>query len=106
MVRKRPLRQLQFPVACRGNRRRARGATLFSMGAIDIMAYTIIDTGGSRSFPAEHAFTKGAAGDGEVVVIIGSAVGAALTKLTDRESKAAGLLELGTECLGGYTREG
>ena len=75
------------------------------MGAIDIMAYTIIDTGGSRSFPAEHAFTKGAAGDGEVVVIIGSAVGAALTKLTDRESKAAVLLELGTECLGVYTGE-
>ena len=28
-VRKRTLHQLQFPVACRGDRRRARGATLF-----------------------------------------------------------------------------
>ena len=69
------------------------------------MAYTIIDTGGSRSFPAEHAFTKGAASGGEVVVIIGSAVGAAFSRLADRESKAAVLLELGTECLGAYTGE-
>ena len=67
------------------------------------MAYTIIDTGGSRSFPAEHAFTNGAAGGGEIVVIIGSAAGAALSGLADRESKAAVLLELGTECLGAYT---
>jgi 3-hydroxybutyryl-CoA dehydrogenase len=69
------------------------------------MAYTIIDTGGSRSFPAEHAFTKGAAGDGEVVVIIGSAVGAAFGRLAGRESKRAVLLELGSECLGVYTGE-
>ena len=69
------------------------------------MAYTIIDTGGSRSFPAEHEFTKGAAKDGEVVVIIGSAVGAAFDRLADRGSKRAVLLELGTECLGIYTGE-
>jgi 3-hydroxybutyryl-CoA dehydrogenase len=69
------------------------------------MAYTIIDTGGSRSFPAEHAFTRGAAGDGEVVVVIGSAVGAEFSRLADRESKRAVLLELGTECLGVYTGE-
>lgn len=69
------------------------------------MAYTIIDTGGSRSFPAEHAFTKGAASDGEVVVIIGSAVGAAFRRLADHEAKRAVLLELGTECLGTYTDE-
>src|SRR3990172_5686794 len=75
------------------------------MGAVDIMAYTIIDTGGSRSFPAEHAFTKGAARDGEVVVIIGSAVGAGFSGLADYASKAAVLLELGTECLGVYTGE-
>src|SRR3990172_4588019 len=31
MVRKRTLRQLQFPVTCRGDRRRARGATLFKI---------------------------------------------------------------------------
>ncbi len=69
------------------------------------MAYTIIDTGGSRSFPAEHAITKGAARDGEVVIIIGSAVGAAFRGLANHESKAAVLLELGTECLGVYTGE-
>ena len=69
------------------------------------MAYTIIDTGGSRSFPAEHAFTKGAASGGEVVVIIGSAAGAAFSRLAGHESKQAVLLELGTECLGAYTGE-
>ncbi len=69
------------------------------------MAYTIIDTGGSRSFPAEHAFTSGAVKDGEVVIIIGSAVGAALRRLADCASKRAVLLELGTECLGAYTGE-
>jgi len=69
------------------------------------MAYTIIDTGGSRSFPAEHAITKGAARDGEVVVIIGCAVGAAFRRLANHGSKAAVLLELGTECLGAYTGE-
>lgn len=69
------------------------------------MAYTIIDTGGSRSFPADHAFTRGAARDGEVVVIIGSAVGAVFSRLTSHESKLAVLLELGTECLGVYTGE-
>jgi len=69
------------------------------------MAYTIIDTGGSRSFPVEHAFTKGAASGGEIVVIIGSAVGAAFSRLADRASKRAVLLELGTECLGAYTGE-
>jgi len=69
------------------------------------MTYTIIDTGGSRSFPAEHAFTRGAVGDGEVVVVIGSAVGAAFSRVADRESKRAVLLELGAECLGVYTGE-
>lgn len=69
------------------------------------MAYSIIDTGGSRSFPAEHAFTRGAAKDGEVVVIIGGAVGAAFSRLANHESKRAVLLELGTECLGAYTGE-
>lgn len=69
------------------------------------MAYTIIDTGGSRSFPAEHAFTRGAAADSEVVIIIGSAVGAAFGRLAGHESKRAVLLELGSECLGVYTGE-
>jgi len=45
------------------------------------MTYTIIDTGGSRSFAVEHAFIKGAVSDGEVVVVIGSAVGAVFSRL-------------------------
>src|SRR3972149_154510 len=70
------------------------------------MAYTIIDTGGSRSVPAEHALARGAAKDGEVAIIIGTKVGPALDALKNRESKAAVLLELDTECLGLYTGEG
>ena len=69
------------------------------------MAYSIIDTGGSRSFPAEHAFTKGASADGDVLVIIGDAAGEAFSRFADSGNKAAVLLELRNECLGVYTGE-
>lgn len=69
------------------------------------MSYHVIDTGGSRSVPAEHALARGAARDGEVAIIIGTKVGPALEALKHRESKAAVLLELGAECLGVYTGE-
>lgn len=69
------------------------------------MTYAIIDTGGSRSFSAQHALISGAAKDGAVAIIIGTKVGPALDALKNRESKAAVLLELGTECLGIYTDE-
>lgn len=69
------------------------------------MKYSIIHAGASRSFPGPHAFLDGAAPEGEVVVILGDAVDAALAQLGDVSSKAAVLLELGTECLGVHTGE-
>ena len=69
------------------------------------MAHTVIDTGQSRSFPAPHALTQGAAATGEVVIVIGAHVGRGLAGIQDRASRAAIVLELGTECLGVHTGE-
>jgi 3-hydroxybutyryl-CoA dehydrogenase len=69
------------------------------------MKYAIIDTGGSRSFPATHPLTEGAAADGEVVVVMGADAGRALAGIAGREARAAILVELGTECLGVHTGE-
>jgi len=69
------------------------------------MAYTVIDTGQSRSFPAAHALTQGAAAAGDVVVVIGADVARGLAGIKDREQKTAIVLELGTECLGVHTGE-
>lgn len=64
--------------------------------------YTIVDTGGSRSFPGPHRLLEGAAGDGAVVIYLG--VGAGEAYRPD-PAKAAILVELGTECLGVHTGE-
>jgi 3-hydroxybutyryl-CoA dehydrogenase len=69
------------------------------------MPYQIIDTGGSRSFPGPHQLVGGAAAEGEVVIIIGTRVGAAFREWRERRDKAAIALELGTECLGVHTGE-
>lgn len=69
------------------------------------MTYSVIDTGASRSFPAAHALTQGAAADGGVIVVIGAEVGRGLARIKDREQKTAIVLELGTECLGVYAGE-
>lgn len=69
------------------------------------MQYTVIDTGGSRSFPQTHELTSRAAQGGEVIVIIGGGAGAAFRKLAQCGSKTAVLIELGTECLGAHTGE-
>lgn len=69
------------------------------------MTYSVIDTGASRSFPAAHALTQGAAADGDVVAVIGAEVGRGLVRIKDRDQKTAIVLELGTECLGLYTGE-
>jgi 3-hydroxybutyryl-CoA dehydrogenase len=69
------------------------------------MSYELIDTGGSRSFPAGHRLLEGAAGEGKAVVIIGAVVGAALRTLAAPERYAAILIELGSECLGVHTGE-
>jgi 3-hydroxybutyryl-CoA dehydrogenase len=69
------------------------------------MAYALIDTGGSRAFPAAHALTQGAAAAGDVVVVIGADVARGLAGIQAREKKTAVVLELGTECLGVHTGE-
>jgi 3-hydroxybutyryl-CoA dehydrogenase len=67
--------------------------------------YEIIDTGGSRSFPAPHALLEKAEAKGEVVVILGENAAKSLQTLAGRESRVAVLIELGTECLGAHTGE-
>ncbi len=69
------------------------------------MAYTLIDTGDSRSFPDASALAQGATEEGDVVVVIGAEVKRGLARVKDQERKTAILLELGTECLGVYTGE-
>jgi 3-hydroxybutyryl-CoA dehydrogenase len=63
------------------------------------MNYSIVDTGGSRSFPAGDAFLAKASREADVVVVIGNGT---FPKVS---AKAAVLLELGTECLGVHTGE-
>jgi len=69
------------------------------------MALTVVDTGPSRSFPAPHALTQGAAATGDVVVVLGADVARGLSGIKDRASRTAIVLELGTECLGVHTGE-
>lgn len=69
------------------------------------MAYTLIDTGDSRSFPDASALAQGAAEEGDVVLVIGAEVKRGLARVRDQERKTAILLELGTECLGVHTGE-
>jgi 3-hydroxybutyryl-CoA dehydrogenase len=70
------------------------------------MNCTIVDTGGSRSFPGPHKLLQHAARDGDVVVIIGARTGAALESWRGSADKLAICVELGTECLGVHTGEG
>lgn len=72
---------------------------------LDKMNYTIIDTGGSRSFPRSHPLLESRSNNGEVIIIIGSGIAAALSGIADPQSKTAILVELGNECLGVYTGE-
>jgi 3-hydroxybutyryl-CoA dehydrogenase len=67
--------------------------------------YQIIRAGESRSFPGNHPLIAGAAGSGDVVIIMGINAGAAFRNLKDRERRIAILIELGTECLGAHTGE-
>jgi 3-hydroxybutyryl-CoA dehydrogenase len=62
------------------------------------MRYTILQQGDSRSFPAGDPFLAGAAPGADVVIHLG-------TPLARDDTKAAILVELGTECLGVHTGE-
>jgi 3-hydroxybutyryl-CoA dehydrogenase len=70
------------------------------------MNYTIINTGGSRSFPATHPLLERSVHDTDVIVIIGAKAGIAYQRLANTQRKLAILIELGSECLGVYTGEG
>ena len=62
------------------------------------MGYQIKQSGESRSFPAGDAFLSGASNDADVVVYLGA-------PFVPDDTKAAILIELGTECLGVHTGE-
>ncbi len=69
------------------------------------MNYSIINTGGSNAFEDEHALLTGASRSAEVVVILGTGAGNALSELRDGAQKLAVLIELEGECLGVHTGE-
>ncbi len=62
------------------------------------MRYAIIQSGESRSFPANDPFLSEAHAAGDVIVYLGA-------PLVVDDSKAAILVELGAECLGFHTGE-
>jgi 3-hydroxybutyryl-CoA dehydrogenase len=63
------------------------------------MDYSIIDTAGSRSFPAGDPFLAKASREADVIVVIGNGT------FPKVKAKTAVLLELGAECLGVHTGE-
>lgn len=72
------------------------------------MHYSILDTGGSRSFPSDHALLDGAAKDlksAQVVIVIGEHAGNHAKSLKKWQDKVAVIIELGTESLGEHTGE-
>jgi len=64
--------------------------------------YAIVDTGGSRSFPAPHPFLDAATAAGDVTVYLGTG---AVAAYRPDPGKAAVLVELGTGSLGEATGE-
>jgi len=69
------------------------------------VGHSIVDTGGSRSFPGPHKLLETAVAEADVVVVIGERAGAVLAQVGTRERYAAILVELGLECLGVHTGE-
>lgn len=72
------------------------------------MHYALLDTGGSRSFPDEHALLAGAAKDlksAEVVIVIGEHAGSHAKSLPKWKDKVAVIIELANDPLGVYTGE-
>jgi 3-hydroxybutyryl-CoA dehydrogenase len=67
--------------------------------------YRIVSAGESRSFPASHAFTEKADGQGAARVFTGSGAGQAFASAGDLGACPFVAIELGTECLGVHTGE-
>lgn len=70
------------------------------------MAYRVISTGASRSFPTSHPLLEGASDSGDILVLIGADAGNAFQALDNKAAYALILIELGSECLGVHTGEG
>lgn len=66
--------------------------------------YRIVDTGGSRSFPAGDVFLAGASAASDCMVVIGAGAARAYATLAEQGAKLV-LIELGHECLGDATGE-
>ena len=72
------------------------------------MHYAILDTGNSRSFPAEHPLLTGAAKalkSAEIVIVLGEHAGNHAKSLGKWKDKKAVLIELATDSLGVHTGE-
>ncbi len=71
------------------------------------MHYSVIDSGGGRSFSEAHALTAPAAGDDGtgVLLLLGRDPAAALAAVAQPERRAAILVELHGQCLGELTGE-
>jgi 3-hydroxybutyryl-CoA dehydrogenase len=72
------------------------------------MHYSILDTGGSRSFHSDHPLIAGASKDlksADVVIVLGEHAGRHAKSLHEWKDKVAVLIELATESLGAWTGE-
>ena len=69
------------------------------------MVHSIVDTGGSRSFPGPHKLLETAVAEAGVVVVVGERAGATLAQIGNPETYTAILIELDLECLGVHTGE-
>ena len=76
--------------------------------ANETIHYAILDTGGSRSFQAEHPLVAGAAKDlkaADVVILLGEHASRHAKSLHEWKDKVAVIIELGAESLGVCTGE-
>lgn len=69
------------------------------------MSYEIVKSGQSKSFPADHDFTRGAVEGGKGLCYLGTDAGQAYAKGTKHHTRVFVAIELDTECLGLHTGE-
>lgn len=69
------------------------------------LAYRVEQAGESRSFPGPHALLERATPEGDAVIYVGAAAGAAFARGQDHAGAKVVLIELGEECLGVHAGE-
>lgn len=69
------------------------------------VSYRVEQSGESRSFPVPDTLLGRATNEGEALIYIGAAAGAAFARGRDHASRKVVLIELGEECLGVHTGE-